>query len=52
MDDVWMSYTEGDEVRWEATGEFGTVVSVNEIDQTYVVDIDGVEHTLTEDELS
>ena len=51
-EDVWMSYSEGDEVRWSATGQFGIIKSVDEDNQKSVVDIDGTEHILSENELS
>lgn len=51
-EDVWMSYIEGDEVRWSATEKFKIIKSVDEYNKKYVVDIDGTEHILTEDELS
>ena len=48
----WMSYTEGDEVRYSLTGQFGIVKAVNEIDGIYTIEIDGIEYSATEDELS
>lgn len=50
--EVWMNYTEGDEVRYTRTGQFGIVKAVDEINQVYTVEIDGVEHSVTEDELN
>ncbi len=51
-DEVWMDYTEGDEVRYTRTGQFGIVKDVNEVDGLYTIEIDGVEYSITEDELS
>ena len=47
----WMTYTEGDQVRYSRTGEFGFVTAVDEINETYTVNINGEEITVTEDEL-
>lgn len=46
-----MIYTEGDEVRYALTGQFGTIEDVDEINQEYTVNINGVEYIVTEDEL-
>ena len=48
----WMNYTEGDEVRYSLTGQFGIVKDVNEVDGVYTIEIDGIEYSVTEDELS
>lgn len=50
--EVWMNYTEGDEVRYARTGQFGIVTEVNEVSQTYMINIDGIEYSVTEDELN
>lgn len=47
-----MSYTIGDEVRYALTGQFGTVKEVDEINQIYTVEIDGIEYTVSESELN
>lgn len=48
----WMNYTEGDEVRYSLTGQFGIVKAVNEADGLYTIEIEGIEYSVTEDELS
>jgi len=50
--DRWMAYTEGDEVRYTMTGQFGIVKDVNEVDGLYTIEIDGIDYSVTEDELS
>ena len=50
--EVWMTYTEGDEVRYARTGQYGIVKAVDEINQVYIVDFDGIEYSVTEDELN
>ena len=52
MEERWMNYTVGDEVRYAHTGQFGIVKEVNEISQTYMVEINGVEYSVTEEELN
>lgn len=49
--DVWMNYTVGDQVRYARTGQLGFIKEVNEISQMYVIDIDGIKYSVTEDEL-
>lgn len=50
--EVWMSYTVGDQVRYALTGQLGFVKEVNEASQTYVIVIDGVEYSVMENELN
>ena len=50
--EVWMNYTVGDEVRYARTGQFGIVTEVNEVSQRYMINIDGVEYSVTENELN
>ena len=47
-----MIYTIGDEVRYAITGQFGIVIEVDEINQKYTVDIEGVEYSVTPEELN
>lgn len=47
-----MNYTIGDEVRYALTGQFGIVKEVDEVNQLYIVDIDGTEYTMSENELN
>lgn len=47
-----MIYTIGDEVRYALTGQFGIVKEVDEINQVYTVEIDGIEYTVSEGELN
>ena len=49
--EVWMNYTVGDQVRYTRTGQLGFIKEVNEVSQTYTVEFDGVEYSVTEDEL-
>lgn len=49
--DVWMNYTVGDQVRYTRTGQLGVIKEVNEMSQTYVVEIEGIEYSVTDDEL-
>ena len=50
--EVWMNYTVGDQVRYAKTGQFGFIKEVNEVSQTYIAVFDGVEYSVTEDELN
>ena len=50
--ETWMNYTVGDEVRYARTGQLGIITEVNEISQTYMVNINGIEYSMTEDELN
>lgn len=52
MSEIWMTYTVGDEVRYAKTGQFGIVKSVDEITQIYTVDINGIEYSVSENELN
>ncbi len=51
-DEVWMNYTEGDEVRYAKTGQYGIVKAVDEINQMYMVEINGIEYSVSENELN
>lgn len=50
--ETWMKYTVGDKVRYTHIGQMGIVKEVNELCQIYTIDIDGVDYTVTEDELN
>lgn len=52
MKTEYMNYTVGDEVRYARTGQFGIVKEVNEISQKYMIEIDGIEYSVTEEELN
>lgn len=45
-----MIYTVGDEVRCVFNGKFGIIRGVDEENETYTVDFDGVDFTMTEDD--
>ncbi len=47
-----MTYTIGDEVRYVLTGQFGVIKKVDEINQIYTIDINGIEYTVNENELN
>lgn len=42
----------GDQVRYALTGQLGIVKEVDEVSQTYTIEINGVEHTVMEEELN
>lgn len=45
-------FAKGDEVRFLATGEFGIVTAVDEINHFYAVEINGIEYLLEEKEVN
>lgn len=46
-----MKFTVGDEVRRAINGRFGFVLEVDEEEEIYIVDFDGDDMVLSEDEL-
>ena len=50
-EEVWMTYSELDEVRWNKNGHIVTIIEVDEDNQLYTIDDNGTEYKVSEDEL-
>lgn len=47
-----MLYMVGDEIRYALTGQYGVVKEVDEINNIYTVEINGIEYSVTPEELN